>query len=77
MEKDQLEHLKGKQKELRNKSNKEEVVFNNKNIMYQGNTSVVLDKQGRKHTEEQQAPARNPNDASLSDNFHIETTQRW
>ena len=40
MEKNQVEHLKGKQKGLRNKSNKEEVVFNNKNIMYQGNTSV-------------------------------------
>ena len=75
------EHLEGRQKEQRSNSSKNELIPNNRKVMYQGNTYVVLGKfemldaeyAGRKtHTKEEQVSARNPNDVTLPDEMNDE-----
>lgn len=60
------------------KSNKEELVPNSKKIIYQENTYIPLGKceklseerQKRKTQKEEQMPARNVNEATLSDELN-------
>ena len=76
-------HLEGRLKELRCNNNTEELVINNREIMYQGNTYLLLVEcevrsiQGGKNTQAEQTPATNPNDANLSDKLNKGTTQIW
>ena len=76
-------HLEGRLKELRCNNNTEELVIYNREIMYQGNTYLLLVEcevrsiQGGKNTQAEQTPATNPNDATLSDKLNKGTTQIW
>ena len=73
-------------KEKGSNKNKRELVPNSNKIMFQGNTYILLDVceklcEGhtgkKKHSEEEQTPPVNPNEANLSDTLNNGIIQRW